>query len=362
MKQVPPTKTVSIAASHPYEVAIGCGILSTCGEEIRRRLPAKRAAVISDRTVAALYGDTVCRSLKEAGLETALYAFEPGETHKTLETVAGILDFCTANGLTRTDCIVALGGGIVGDVAGFSASVYLRGIPFVQLPTTFLAAIDASVGGKTGVNLPAGKNLAGAFWQPSFVLCDCAFFQTLPRETFLDGVSEAVKYGVIADEALFDSVRIGGAEKNPVDVVGKCVAIKSRFVAADEFDHGTRQMLNFGHTFGHAVETASGYAVTHGHAVAIGMAAAARAAVRLGLTDEACLHRICNALAACGLPTTTDLPLKTLAAGMRHDKKASGDQVTLVLPKRIGECVLYPVAANRLEELFQDAVTGEERP
>lgn len=347
-------KTVSVPASKPYEVIIGRHLLDCCGGEIAARLHPTRVVVVSDRTVARLYGDRVCRSLQSAGLQTALCAMEPGEDHKTMETVSNILAFCTAHGLTRSDCIVALGGGITGDVAGFSAAIYRRGIPFVQLPTTFLAAIDASVGGKTGVNLPAGKNLAGAFWQPSHVLCDCDCFATLPRETFLDGVAEAVKYGMIADADLFEAIRRGDADRQTESVVERCVTIKSRFVAEDEFDRGLRQKLNLGHTFGHAIETCSGYTVTHGHAVAIGMVAAAHMANRLGLTDAETVRRLTDTLQQLGLPTSTNLPTEQLLTVMRQDKKSFGNSVTLILPQQIGSCILYPMPVDRLQWMGSD--------
>lgn len=347
-------KTVSVPASKPYEVVIGRQLLDCCGEEIVARLHPDRVVVVSDRTVANLYGDRVCHSLQAGGIQTSMCVFEPGETHKTMETISDILAFCTAQGLTRSDCIVALGGGITGDVAGFSAAIYRRGIPFVQLPTTFLAAIDASVGGKTGVNLPAGKNLAGAFWQPAYVLCDCACFETLPREIFLDGVAEAVKYGMIADEDLFEAIRQGDADRQTVSVVERCVKIKSQFVAEDEFDRGMRQKLNFGHTFGHAIETCSGYTITHGHAVSVGMVAAAQMACRLGLTDRETVHRLTDALKQLGLPTATDLPTEKLLAVMRQDKKVFGSSVTLILPQRIGDCVLHPVPVDQLQWMVSE--------
>ena len=344
--------TVEVTASKPYRVEIGRNVLAACGEAIRPHTKAKRIAVITDTTVEALYAPTVCESLSSAGFTVSLFAFAPGEVHKTLQTVAQILDFLTQNGLTRSDCIVALGGGIVGDVAGFAASVYLRGISVIQLPTTFLAAIDSSVGGKTGVNLPAGKNLAGAFWQPAYVLCDCACFQTLPRETFLDGAAEAVKYGVIADPKLFESLEQDQLKCGIETTVARCVAIKSEFVAADEFDRGLRQILNFGHTLGHAVEKCSDYAVTHGHAVAVGMAAAAKTAVRLGMCDAAVSARIEALLSVLGLPIKTEIDAELLSTVMKNDKKAAGDEITLILPEKIGACRLYAVATAELKTIF----------
>ncbi len=248
----------------------------------------------------------------------------PGEASKTLENAGRILEFLAQNQLTRKACLVALGGGVGGDLAGFCAAVYLRGVDFVQIPTTFLAAIDSSVGGKTGVNLSVGKNLAGAFWQPRLVVCDCDTFNTLPGEVMADGVAEAIKYGVIFDENLF-SMMDGGRFLEKLDrVVERCVDLKSGVTAADEFDRGQRQLLNFGHTVGHAVEKRSGFAVTHGHAVAVGMVIAAQAAEAMGVCAPGCAEAIRDALVKNALPVSTPYSPDELLPLMYNDKKRAG--------------------------------------
>ena len=347
-------ESVQVAASKHYRVDIGRGLLDGCGGRVREQITAGTIALIADETVDALYGGRAAASLQAAGYRVVRYAFPPGEAHKSLGTVAGILDFLAAQELTRADCIAALGGGIVGDVAGFAASIYLRGVPFVQLPTTFLAAIDSSVGGKTGVNLPAGKNLAGAFWQPSYVLCDCDAFATLSPETFADGAAEAIKYGVLADAALFERLEDGGLEDGLEQVVRRCVEIKSDVVARDEFDRGERQLLNLGHTLGHAVEKCSGYRVAHGHAVAMGMAAAARLGVKLGVTEDPALpDRLCAVLARHHLPQKTAFSVDALLTAMLRDKKRAGDRITWVLPRRIGQCALHKLPVAALPSLLE---------
>lgn len=350
-------ESVQVAASRPYRVDIGRGLLDGCGGRIRALLPADRVALIADETVDALYGGRVAASLQTAGYRVVRYAFAPGEAHKTLETVSGILDFLAARALTRADCVAALGGGIVGDVAGFAASIYLRGVPFVQLPTTFLAAIDSSVGGKTGVNLTAGKNLAGAFWQPSYVLCDCDTFATLPPAVFADGAAEAIKYGVLADAALFQRLEQGCLTDGIEQVTRRCVSIKSELVARDEFDRGERQLLNFGHTLGHAVEKCSGYAITHGHAVAVGMVAAARLGVKLGVTEDAALpDRLCAVLTRHNLPHRTAFSADALLSALLRDKKRMGDTIAWVLPRRIGQCVLHRLPVAGLPALLEGCI------
>ena len=250
-----------------------------------------------------------------------------------------------------TPVVAEFGGGVAGDMAGFAAAVYLRGIEFIQVPTTLLAAVDASVGGKTAVNLSAGKNLAGAFWQPSLVLCDCDVFQTLPAPVFADGMAEAVKAGMIADAQLLDMLE-DGAQPLPA-LVARCVQIKRGLVAADERDVGDRQLLNFGHTAAHAIERATDFQVSHGSAVAIGMVMMARAAWRLGVSEEDCAPRLAALLQKLGLPTRTDLPASVLAEAALRDKKRSGAEITLVLPIRRGRCILHRARVEELMHIFE---------
>ncbi len=287
--------------------------------------------------------------MEDAGYRVLSFLFAPGENSKTLDTFGKILSFLAQNNVTRTDCLVALGGGITGDITGFVASAYLRGIKFIQIPTTFLAAIDSSVGGKTGVNLPEGKNLAGAFYQPELVICDCDTLKTLPEEIFLDGVAEALKYGVIADRALFEHLRTGNFLCDLEEIIETCVKIKAEFVSRDEFDTGLRALLNFGHTVAHAIEKKSSYQISHGHAVAIGMAVISSAAEKSSLSEENCGNLIKTALKSCHLPFSSPYSAKELLSGMLSDKKRSGESLTLILPKKIGEAFLYPLSVSELE-------------
>ena len=234
-------------------------------------------AVITDSNVDKLYSNILISSLEKSGYKVSKFVFDAGEQSKNANTFVDILEFLANSGLTRSDCVFALGGGVVGDIAGFAASVYLRGIKFVQIPTTLLAAVDSSVGGKTAVNLPAGKNLVGAFHQPSLVLCDLDTLDTLPESVFQDGCAEVIKYGVIYDAGLFSHLAENGLAFEREYVISRCVELKRNVVEQDEFDTGARQMLNYGHTIGHGIEAQSGFSVTHGQAVAIGMAIVSRA-------------------------------------------------------------------------------------
>jgi 3-dehydroquinate synthase len=272
-----------------------------------------------------------------------MFVFPHGEQSKSIETLASLLDFLAEHKVARSDTIAALGGGVVGDLTGFAASCYMRGIKFVQIPTTLLAMVDSSVGGKTGINLPTGKNLAGAFYQPEAVICDIDTLDTLPPDCFLDGCAEVIKYGILADRELFYTP----IRENQEDVIARCVEIKRDIVNEDEFEAGRRKLLNFGHTIGHAIEKLSGYTMAHGHAVAAGMAIIARAS---GCCDAL---EITNMLERYGLPTSTAYGAEELAQACLSDKKRAGDYITMVFPERIGLCVLKNIPVGELESLIQ---------
>ena len=344
-------KNVKVNTEKPYEVSIGRGLLEQAGEWLAKLTGSRATAVVADDTVDRLYGDMVEQSLLKAGFRVARFAFLHGEQHKTLTTYGMILDFLAQSQMTRSDTVVALGGGVTGDMAGFAAATYLRGVNVAQIPTTLLAMVDSSVGGKTGVDLAAGKNLAGAFHQPIGVLCDPNVLATLPADVFADGAAEAIKYGVLCDEDLFETLATGNYLCRLEEMIERCVSIKANVCEGDECDHGQRQMLNLGHTLGHAIEQCSSYTVPHGHAVAVGMVYATRIAAGLGLCDEACVPRLTDALANNHLPTVADYPVETLACIARSDKKRAGDTLTFVLPRKIGQCELYPVPVDRLPEL-----------
>jgi len=310
-----------------------------------------QVVVVSDDKVFPLYGDAVINSFLDRGYKVSGYIVDNGERAKDLEVAKRLLRFLVDRGVTRHDMVVALGGGVVGDLAGFVAAVYLRGIDFIQLPTTVLAAVDSSVGGKTGLDLPEGKNLVGAFHQPRAVFCDTSTFASLPRETYADGMAEVVKHGMIADKDLFTNLdKLGIAE-----ICRRNVEIKAGIVEKDEFDKGVRNLLNFGHTVGHAVESLSRYSISHGSAVAIGMTVITRASEKAGLTESAdggCLEELTKTLKRLELPVSCEYSAKELAEAAMSDKKRSGDTITLVIPKRIGHAELHKLPVAQLEDFI----------
>ena len=347
-------KTVHIDASKSYDVRIGRGLLDGCGRQIAERVRCASAAVVADDTVYALYGERVCASLEAAGIRTVCYVFPHGEKSKNLLEYAKILNFLAENRVTRADALIALGGGVTGDLGGFAAATYLRGIPFVQLPTTLLAAVDSSVGGKTAVDLPAGKNLAGAFYQPELVLCDLDTLDSLPREIFLDGCAEVIKYAVLGSRELFALLADIPSGKGLEEVTARCVEMKRDFIQSDELDRGARQMLNLGHTFGHAVEASSRFTLSHGKSVAIGMAMILRAACSRGLCSAETRDAVIALLQRYGLPTECPYPADMLLGALSADKKIFGTRLNLVVPTDIGACRLLPVGVDELSGWLRD--------
>ena len=343
---MPERKEIRVNTDPAYAVAIGPGLLKDCGPALRGIVPPCRLAVVTDSTVGPLYLETVTKSLRAAGYAVSAYAFPAGEGSKNIGTLSGILEFLAEERLTRSDCLAALGGGVVGDMAGFAAACYLRGLRCVQMPTTLLSAVDSSVGGKTAIDLKAGKNLAGAFLQPAAVLCDTDCLKTLPPAVFADGAAEAIKTGVLCDESLFALFEDGTLSADPAEVIARCVAYKAGVVERDEREQGERRLLNLGHTVGHAIEACSGYTVPHGHAVAAGLAVISRAAERLGWTAEPLADRICACLRKNALPVSSEFSPEALAEAALADKKRSGDHITIAAPKKIGLCELkkMPVA------------------
>ncbi len=345
--------TVTVTASKTYDILIGSGLLQNIGEEVKWLGKASKVCIVSDSNVFPLYGKAVTDSLTHAGLQTVSFVFPAGEERKNGATYLSLLNFLAENQLTRSDLIVALGGGVVGDLAGFAAASFLRGIRFVQVPTTLLAAVDSSVGGKTAIDLPAGKNLAGAFCQPSLVICDTDTLLSLPEEIFRDGCAEVIKYGVLYDPKLFDHLAEKGLSFDRESVITRCVELKRDVVAEDEFDTGARMKLNLGHTIGHGVEAKSQFGLSHGKAVAIGMAIISRAAVKKGLLEEADCRKLLEVLNAFGLPNATDYDTDSLYTYTLSDKKRSGGTVKLIIPRRIGHCEILPVPVEALKDWIQ---------
>lgn len=330
--------TVKVSASKSYNIYIGSGLLDSCGEMIKQELGVCSAAVITDDNVDALYADRVISSLENSGFRTVKFVFPHGEESKSVSTYAEILSFLAENHITRSDMIVALGGGIAGDMGGFAAATFLRGIRFVQIPTTLLSAVDSSVGGKTAVNLPNGKNLVGAFYQPDMVICDYSALDTLKPEIFADGCAEVIKYGVILDGEFFDFLKNNDIKENIEYVITRCVELKRDIVNQDEKDTGIRAILNFGHTIGHAIEINSNFDISHGSAVAIGMVIAAKGAYALNYCDCDLTDTIKDVLIKNNLPVACEYDAQALYDVACSDKKRTGGTITLIIPEKMGKC------------------------
>lgn len=346
-------KQIQVNTNPAYTVTIGPGLLGDCGRRLREIISPCHMAVITDSTVGPLYLEAVTNSLRGAGYTVSEWAFPAGEESKSFSTLSDILEFLAGARLTRSDCLIALGGGVVGDMAGFAAACYLRGIRYVQMPTTLLSAVDSSVGGKTAIDLKAGKNLAGAFLQPAAVLCDTGCLSSLPPDVFAGGAAEAIKTGVLSDESLFALFEDGTLAAAPESVIARCVAYKAGVVERDEKEQGERKLLNLGHTIGHAIEKCSGYTIPHGHAVAAGLAVIARSAERLGWTEAPVAERIAACLVKNGLPAGTEYSAGALADAALSDKKRAGGDIILVIPKKIGFCELKKMPVTELLPVIQ---------
>jgi 3-dehydroquinate synthase len=324
-----------------YQIVVASGALGRVGEIARQHAPAHRYAIITDDTVGPLYAAAVRRALGDA--QTSVHSIPAGEAHKTRESWATLTDAMLADGCGRDTTVVALGGGVIGDLAGFVAATYMRGVPFIQIPTSLLAMIDASIGGKTGVDTPTGKNLVGAFHQPAAVIADPDVLRTLPAAHRRAGLAEAIKHGAIADAAYFDRVvtQASNIDRPDVDLselVAGSVRIKASVVANDEREHGQRKILNFGHTLGHAIESASDYTLLHGEAIAIGMVLEAKLAERIEVAEAGTADRIVMAVDRARLPKSIppELDRELIHQLTRSDKKARGGRVEYALPARIG--------------------------
>ncbi len=345
-------KTITVNTAKEYPVYIGSGILPKLGE-FTETIAKGTAAIISDSNVWPLYGAAAADSLQLAGFNVISYTFQAGEASKNIETYFSILNFLASNKVTRSDVLIALGGGVVGDITGFAAATYLRGIHYVQVPTSLLAMVDSSVGGKTAIDLPAGKNLVGAFYQPSFVLCDIKALSTLPADIFRDGCAEVIKYGILYDSRLFSHLASAGIHFDREYVIARCIELKRDVVTRDEFDTGERQMLNLGHTIGHGIEKQSNFSVSHGQAVAIGTAMICRAAATLNLCSKETCTQICNVLTQFALPVITQQSADALFNCALSDKKRSGGSVNLIIPTEIGRCIIRPTPIEELHAIIE---------
>lgn len=356
-------KTIHVDTAHPYDVHIGAGLLDDLAELLPEKIRnvaagGGKAVLLTDEHVDPLYGDRTAQNLSALGFQVLRTVVPAGETAKSGDCYLRQLSFLAGNHVSRQDVIFALGGGVAGDLSGFLAATYQRGIPFVQLPTTLLAAVDSSVGGKTAINLPEGKNLAGAFYQPSAVIMDTDTLDTLEPSVFADGCAEVIKYGMIWDAALYRRLSENilpscrSDKELQAEIIAACVDIKRQVVVQDELDKGLRNLLNFGHTIGHSIEKNSGFAISHGSAVAMGMAIVTRAAEKEGICEKGTADGLKNLLEAYGLPTEAPFTTEQLLAGMLSDKKIEGREINLILPRKIGECFISHMDVAQAQKLL----------
>ena len=342
-------KKIHIEASSSYDVHIGQQLLKDAGKYISQVCTGNKAAIISDSNVFPLWGDILTKSLENSGYQVLSFVFPAGEASKNGNTYLEILNFLAENKFTRSDVTIALGGGVTGDITGFAAATYLRGISYVQIPTTLLAMVDSSVGGKTAIDLPTGKNLAGAFYQPKLVLCSLDTLNTLAETIFLDGCAEVIKYGILYDASLFEHLSVYGPDFDREYVISRCISLKGDVVKEDEFDTGARQKLNLGHTVGHAIEALSGFSITHGQAVAMGTAIIANASLNNDTCPKSIYEQIKKILERFHLPTETAFSARQLYDIMLSDKKRASNSINLIVPHAIGQCEILKLPVHQLQ-------------
>ncbi len=347
---------VHVNASKSYSVLIESGLLQRCGDLIKEKAHSDIAVIVTDDTVASLYLETLAKAIQQTGMQTLCFTIQHGEQSKNAENYIKLLNFLAENHINRKDLLIALGGGVVGDLTGFAAATYLRGIPFIQIPTTLLACVDSSVGGKTGIDLDCGKNLAGAFYQPEMVLCDPNLLRTLDEDNFRSGMAEVIKYAILCDKTFFDDLKSGNLDMT--SVIARCVQIKSDLVAKDEFDTGLRQLLNFGHTIGHAIEAASHFRILHGIAVASGMGLITKIAYLNHLCDQKTVDSVYALLNQFHLPHTTDIPYTLIQDKLFSDKKILAKRINLIIPREIGKCEIYPIEVSALSDFMRKGFEG----
>ena len=344
---------VDVSDKSLSEIYIENGLLSKVGELTKTVLKGKKIALISDTNVYPLYGENIKNQLENEGYKVFTYIFKAGEASKNTRELIKIVEFMAENELTREDCAVALGGGVCGDMVGFAASVFLRGIKFVQIPTSLLAQVDSSVGGKTAVDLPQGKNLCGAFHQPSLVIIDPDVLKTLSHHFFSDGMGEVIKYGCIKSASLFEKLESGDVKDNLTDIITECVSIKKQVVENDEKEHGERALLNFGHTCGHAIEKLWNFeTVSHGEAVAIGMVMITRAGENLGITEKGTTDRLIKVLEKNDLKISDTHTDKEIISAMNGDKKRTGTGIKFVMINKIGSSFINPIKYEDINKTF----------
>ena len=348
-------RKIRVNTGKEYDIIIKRGVLDRIGDLCTDVTHAQKVMIVTDTTVEKLYCQRVENSFKALNVKVCKFVVEAGERSKSTSNLIALWEALAENEITRSDAVIALGGGVVGDLAGFAASCFLRGIKYVQVPTTLLAMTDSSVGGKTAVDLIAGKNLAGAFHQPAMVLCDPETLDTLGAEHFRDGMAEVIKYAMINRPDLMNKLceYVPGDKDAIDDIIAICIEDKRDIVSEDEFDTGIRALLNFGHTPAHAIERATKYETTHGSAVAVGMAIMTRASVKMGLCDKTVLDKLLFLLEKFGLPSECGFSANELAIGALGDKKRSGDKISVILVCAEGDSRIYNIGISELESIFE---------
>ncbi|MCR5324387.1 MAG: 3-dehydroquinate synthase [Lachnospiraceae bacterium] len=341
---------IEINNSGSYSVKIGNGLLDTIGDEIKLFGKVNKVCVVTDTNVNKLYGEQVLDNIRTAGFDVTSFVFPYGEQSKCLNVYGNLVEKLCDDRFTRSDLIVALGGGVVGDLAGFAAATFLRGIRYIQVPTTLLAAVDSSVGGKTAVDLTNGKNQVGCFYQPSLVICDPDTLLTLPDEQYRCGCAEVLKYAILQSHDFYDELLQTPASQQLEHVISTCVEMKKKYVQEDEFDTGSRMFLNLGHSIGHAIENLSGYKTLHGQAVAIGTAAIARSSARHGYCSGKTCDEILAILEKYGLPTENPYSPEEIVNVMLSDKKLINGKLNLIVPEEVGKCRVIKVETEKLIE------------
>ncbi|HAM69560.1 MAG TPA: 3-dehydroquinate synthase [Ruminococcus sp.] len=352
-------KQILETAGGSYPILTGSGLLAQVGTELTARIKPCRVMIVTDSNVAPLYLEKAKKSFADAGFSVYTHTVPAGEESKSVTVLGELLEAFAEAKMTRTDLAAALGGGVIGDLTGFAAGCYLRGIRFVQLPTTLLAAVDASVGGKTAVNLAHGKNLAGLFHQPVGVYCDTDTLRTLSEHELHDGYAEAIKHGILDDPALFDIFENGQPEEHFEEIIVRSVIYKSKIVTEDPNEKGVRKLLNLGHTPAHAIERLSDFSISHGHAVAIGLAIMARASEKRGILKSDDSARIIRTIKRVGLPAVCPFSAADMAKIAAVDKKAAASDITVILPECIGRCRMEKIPISAIEALFADGLEGQ---
>lgn len=339
-------RSILVNTNSPYKVNIGCNMLKNSAEFVQKGFDAGHVLIVSDENSVA-HADSVSSAF-EGAVRLVLPA---GEAVKSFSSVQMIVDKLLSSGFPRNGTVFAVGGGAVSDVTGFACSIYMRGIPFISVPTTLLSCVDASVGGKNGIDYSGEKNILGTFWQPSAVIIDCGVIASLPHDIFADGMAEVIKYGVLFSRDFFIKVSSGISEESLEDVIAECCEYKAHIVEADERDYSLRHLLNFGHTVAHALEKASGFTLSHGRAVGIGMVITSRGAYLSGLTKKDISRDIARALKAQGLPVKTDILPYLVSKNLRLDKKSTSNGIDEIIPSDIGSCAVVHLTDDELSQL-----------